>query len=195
MRVSRTVFVSLLFIGQAKATIVRIDAIDQMTHNSEIIAHVVVGEQTQKTGEDGRTIEFTSVEILEGLKGVKTGEVATIYQLGDAGLSDGVRIAGQSKFRLGEELVLFGMKYDDMIVPYAVGLGKFRVLRNTSTTKIVEEIKDLVAVTMSENKIVLQAPTPRMYPTLDQFKSTIRKAIDRPLYALPVGPKAVRKKP
>jgi hypothetical protein len=123
---------SLFLCFSAHVTVVQIDVLPDMAANADVIAHVVVGEKVSKTDKMGRSVQLSTVEVIQGIKGVKTGQLLTIYQV------DG--IVGQSQYAFGEEFVLFGMKYKDMVVSYGVGLGKFKVLRTQKSAAVVEPI-------------------------------------------------------
>lgn len=192
MNVAQITLFFLMVLGQAHATIVRINDLDHMVENSDIIAHVVVGDKSEKVDKDGRPIELSTLEVLEGLKGVKTGQLITLYQLGGSGQQGAFHIAGQSSFRLGEEIVLFGMKYKDMFVTYGVGLGKFRVVRDGEKTKVVEDIADLMAIKRENGKTEIGAPIPRKYPSVEDFKAAIYDALNPKWHLVRTGPKAVK---
>lgn len=194
MKVAQIVLVWLLLLSQASATIVRIDDLDHMVQKSDIVAHVVVGDKSEKVDKDGRPVEFSTLEVIEGLKGVKTGQLITLYQVGGSNHGNALHIVGQSKFRLGEELVLFAMRYKDMFVTYGVGLGKFRVLRDGEKAKVVEDISDLMAIKSEKGKTEIGAPVPRTYPTLEDFESAIYDALNPRWRVVRTGPKAVRLK-
>lgn len=181
---------ALLFLfaisNQAFGTIVKIDKLPQMAEDSEIIAHIVIGEQTQNLDEEMRPVLLSTAEVLKGIKGVQTGELLTIYQVFPG------QISGQSHFELGEELVLFGMKYNGMVISYGVGLGKFGVLRARNQTKVVEDLHDLVAVRNDLRGTHFAAPIARRFKSLEEFFSQIADAINTPYMIVPVGPKGVK---
>lgn len=186
MALTRMFFVAtLLWSFQLDATIVRIDDISKMAENSDVVAHIVVGEQIERFDAFGRLGVYSSVEVIQGIKGLKTGQVTTVFQ--------GSGVMGQSRFERGEELVLFGMKYDDdTIVTYGVGLGKFKVFRDRRDTKVVEDFHDVLTLAPGPKGLRFTRPIPRKYPSLTTFVSSIEEAIHAPLRVIRTGPKSVR---
>ncbi len=179
LSLSKRASIAILFLclsGGVHATIVRIDALPRMSHNADIIAHVLVGDKEIRKEPNGRAVELSRLEVVDGLKGAKSGDILTVFQV--AG------VIGQSHFRFGEELVLFGMKHRDMVVGYGVGLGKFRVLREGNKIAVVEDLQNVIALGSN-----LKA---RSYPSLSLFKSTIEESLKAPWQVVPVG--ALRKK-
>lgn len=162
----------------ARATIVYMDDLPAMVHKSDVIIHAAVADQSVKLDKNGRILTLTTLEVLDGLKGAKTGELILLYQVG--GEIDGrvERVVGAQRYQFGEELVLFGVRLRDMIVSYGVGVGKFKVLRSSDGVKVVEDIHDLVAVKKGSSGIIdTYEPTPREFPSLNLFKTQIREQL------------------
>ncbi len=114
--------------------------LEQMTKESTVIFHGRVEAQqvVQEAGTD-RILTLTAVEVLSEVKGLKKNEVVTIYQVG--GTLDGqtLHVSGAVKFRKGEEFILFGVRFRDMIVTYGMGLGKYMVMKETDGTVVLPE--------------------------------------------------------
>ena len=114
--------------------------LEQMTKESTVIFHGRVEAQqvVQEVGTD-RILTLTAVEVLSEVKGLKKNEVVTIYQVG--GTLDGqtLHVSGAVKFRKGEEFILFGVRFRDMIVTYGMGLGKYMVMKETDGTVVLPE--------------------------------------------------------
>lgn len=172
MRLS-AIFVALFLFGSAKATVVRIEPLTQMVENADVIAYVVVGDKSTRTDASGRTIQLSSVEVIKGIKGARTGEVLTIYQV--AG------IVGQSRVEFGEEMVLFGMRFGELVVSYGVGLGKFRILRDGHQTPVLEDLHDVVTP--------FGEPKARRYSSVGTFMDSIEQALVAPWRVVHVGPR------
>jgi hypothetical protein len=52
-------------------------------------------------------------------------------------------VSGALKFREGEEFILFGVRFRDMIVSYGMGLGKFMVTKHSGDTFVIPEFGDV----------------------------------------------------
>lgn len=168
-------FLPLLWNGQAQATIVVVDPLDVMTQKSEVVVHAVVYAQEVKTDSRGRIITLTLVEVLDGMKGASKGEQLIIYQVG--GSLNGISqwIAGNHRFAAGEEFLLFGVRYENMIVSYGVGIGKFKVIRDETGVLVVEDVNDVVAAYRQQGGPMKMEPaTPRVFTALDDFKELVR---------------------
>lgn len=170
-----------LFGAVAHSTIVRIDSLQEMAQNADIIAHVVVGDKSSSLDREGRVIELSTVQVLQGIKGTQTGHFLTLYQV--AG------IIGQSQFPFGEEMVIFGMRHGDKVVSYGVGLGKFKVLRGQNRASVVEEFRDLLT---PNPDLMLSEPVGRRYSSLPNFVEQIQSSMNAPFRVVPTGVKALR---
>ncbi len=169
----------------AEATLVVIEDIATMTKKSDLIIHAKVIDQSVKKDQSNRIVTMTTLKVLDGMKGSKKGDIKTIYQVGGELGGRVLRIAGAHQYSLGEELVLFGLLYGDLVVSYGVGLGKFRILRDKQGTRVVEDLHDLVAVKFDDNeKFVFEEPTPRKFPSLDEFKNAIDSALYAPKFQI-----------
>ena len=184
-------FAGALSLSQGlSATVVYIDDLQTMTRQSDVVIHAVVADQTVKEDGDGRILTISTLEILYGLKGAKTGELITLYQVGGELGGRVLKVLGAQNYTFGEEVVLFGVRLGDMIVSYSVGLGKFKVLRDDNQIRVVEDLNDLVeAKPTSTGELTFDEPHPRKYPSLDGFKAAIRESI-----AVPNGPQPLRTK-
>ena len=131
----------------AQATTVINVPLDQMTRESTVIVHARVEAQqvVQEAGTD-RILTLTAIELLSPIKGVSKGETLTIYQVG--GTLDGrtMNIIGALKFKEGEEFILFGVKFRDMVVSYGMGLGKYAVSKVGGIKSVVPQFGDVERV-------------------------------------------------
>ena len=128
----------------AQATTVINVPLEQMAQESTVIFHGRVEAQqvVPEAGTD-RVLTLTAVEVLSDVKGLKKNEMVTIYQVG--GTLDGhtLHVSGALKFREGEEFILFGVRFRDMIVSYGMGLGKFMVTKHSGDTFVLPEFGDV----------------------------------------------------
>lgn len=175
----------LSFPQTAIATLVVMEDLATMSRKSDLIIHAQVISQSVKEDKDRRIITTTTLKVLDGMKGSKKGDIKTIYQVGGELGGRVMRISGAQRYSKGEELVLFGLSFGDMMVSYGVGLGKFLVLRDKQGTRVIEDLHDLVAVKRGENhQDIFAEPTPRQFPSLDTFKNAIDKALHAPQFQI-----------
>jgi hypothetical protein len=172
------------FAPSARATVVVVPPLDEMAVVSEVIADVVIGEK-RVVKEGGRVVTFTTLEVKDGWKGVKTGDVVELFQLG--GDLDGKSswIVGAQRFKEGERFVLFGMHFRrgetdrPTVIPYGIGFGVFKVDEQLTGEKVTEVVGDVVMLEKDPggNVQTSNAPATRRYDTLAAFKNTVMKAV------------------
>lgn len=161
------------------ATYALIDDISTMSQQSEVIIHAVVGDQAVYEDEDGRLITLTTLEVIEGIQGIASGELVKVYQVGGELNGRVQKVLGQQQYRFGDEVMLFAVKLDDMIVSYGSGIGKFNVIRENSGIRVKEDIHDVISVKKLQNgQIVAKVAEPRFFPSLAAFKEKIRQHIN-----------------
>jgi len=118
----------MLLATPATATLVQVVGLEQMARESDVVVHARVGAQQVTWDKDHqRVLTLTSIEVLDGVKGARKGDRMTIYQVG--GTLDGVtfRIIGALQFVPGEQMVFFAKRFEDKLVSYGMGLGKYSV--------------------------------------------------------------------
>ncbi len=130
--------------SMAQATTVINVPLEQMAKESTVIFHGRVEAQqvVQEAGTD-RILTLTAVEVLTEVKGIKKNEMVTIYQVG--GTLDGrtLHVSGALKFQKGQEFILFGVRFRDMVVSYGMGLGKYMVMQESEGAIVVPEFGDV----------------------------------------------------
>lgn len=159
----------------SEATVVVVHDLEEMSRRAEVIVHARVADQ-RVLKEEGRIITLTDIEVIDGLKGAKAGDVLTIYQVG--GTLDGVTawIAGAQRYEVGEEMILFAMRHGERIVSYGVGVGKFNVIYDGALRKVVEDIHGVVEMRREPSgEVRMVPPQPRVFPSLDRFKEEVRR--------------------
>src|SRR5690606_38032388 len=107
---------------------------------SEVIVHARVAEQRVLRQADVGIVTLTDIEVIDGIKGAKSGEVMTIYQVGGFLDGDNAWISGAHRHVVGEEMVLFAVRHGERIVSYGVGLGKFLVHRDGTVPSVREDL-------------------------------------------------------
>jgi len=171
-----------MFAPKASATVVVIHELDEMTTRADVVVHARVGETRVIKDEKGRIATLVEVEVLDGIKGAKAGDVLTIYQLGGTYEGERMMITGQHKWTEGEEMVFFAMRSDPYVVSYGIGVGKYHVERNPEGILVVEEYGDVVAFKRDPaGASTMSRPEVRAARSLDAFKGEIRHHVDNPV--------------
>lgn len=168
--------------SSASATVVVLHELDEMTTRADVVIHARVGDVTVTRDEKGRIATLVEVEVLDALKGAKTGDVLTIWQLGGTYEGQTMMITGQHKWDKGEEMVFFAMKHEQWIVSYGVGVGKYHVERAADGVDVVAEYGDVVAVSAGPNGgTAMAAPTAAPAKSLKVFKDELRDLVKNPI--------------
>jgi hypothetical protein len=172
--VAAAALIAFTLAADARATVVVIPSLEEMTLASEVVAEVVVGDQ-RVVQEGGRIVTYTTVVVRDGIKGAKQGDVLEVSQLGGTLQGRNTWIAGAHRFVKGEELVFFGMhfKSERVVIPYGIGFGMFRIVDDVAGAK-VEEVTGDVAVLHAGK---MGSPEVRRYDSLPAFKSTLRRIL------------------
>lgn len=201
----------LLLIGGAlcafpsSATIVVLHSLEEMSQRSEVIVHARVADQRVVRQADVGIVTLTDIEVIDGIKGAKAGDVLTIYQVGGSLEGDNAWISGAHRHRIGDEMVLFAVRHGERIVSYGVGVGRFLVERDgtvpsTAPNAMPSVREDLGAVAIMEKdangQLRYTSPEPRTASSLDAFKEQVRRAsrVKLPSDVVPKVQKKVLKK-
>lgn len=163
------------YASSAQSTVVVMHSLEEMTRRSELVVEARVADQ-RVVEEEGRIITLTDIEVIDGLKGAKPGDVLTIYQVG--GTLNGTRmwIEGAHRYEIGEQMIFFGVRHGARVVSYGVGLGKFRVIYDGSFHQVVEDLSGVVVMKANaQGETEFQTPTPRSFPSLASFKSEVQQ--------------------
>ncbi|MBL4818762.1 MAG: hypothetical protein JKY15_05975 [Deltaproteobacteria bacterium] len=172
------ILILFLFCNSAFSTVAVIHSLKTMTKRSGVVLEAEVLSQDVFEDEKGRIITLSKLLVKDGLKGAKTGEEITLYQIGGEYKGRVMRFQGSSVFSPGEHIILFGTPYKDKIVQYGLGIGKFKVIKTHRGGEVVEDIHDLDIARKSLSGIhFFEAPKPRKYPSLEDFKNKIRSAL------------------
>lgn len=167
----------------AAATTEMRQTLEEMVVTADVVAEVTVREA--RVARDGKKIfTYTRVDVIEGWKGAKSGDVLEISQLG--GDLDGKSqwIVGAHHYKKGEHLVFFGnvsQRDPTKVIPLGVGTGLFEVKEDLTGLKVVELIGDVALVEQGpDGKPRNAAATPRHYDSLDGFKQTVLRLLVNP---------------
>jgi hypothetical protein len=173
----------------AAATVVVIPSLEEMTHRSDVVAHVVVRDVVVEAESPGRLVTLTTVEVIDGLAGAKTGDLLTVFQVG--GEKDGrvAWIAGAHRFVVGEELVMFAARppaLQGRIVPWGIGFSLFRIVDDVDGRHVEEIGGDVLQLQKTADGGSRMAPVePRRFSDLDGFKGMLRQVLAGTHAALP----------
>lgn len=166
-----------LFAFSSDATIAVIHDIKTMTKNSNIVIQAKIIQQKVMKDDKGRIITLTTLEVEDGMKGAKTGQKLTLYQVGGELNGRVMRLQGSSVYQPGEEVILFALPFKDKIVSYGLGLGKFNITKQKAEYQVIEDIQGLDILQKREGREFYTEPSPRKYRSLKDFKNEIRKAL------------------
>jgi hypothetical protein len=144
----------------ASATVVVLHSIEKMTQNADVIVHARVGD-SRVTREQGRTVTLTEIEVLDGYKGAKPGDVLTIYQVGGVWEGQRTEVIGAYAWTAGEEIVLFAVNHTGgRIVTYGVGVGRYHVERDGVGVEVVPSYGDVAVMRQAQGGANSMGPPP-----------------------------------
>jgi hypothetical protein len=163
----------------AGATVVVVPELEELTHRSEVVIQAVVREVVTFKDEQGRLITETALEVVDGIRGAKLGDVVPVQQLGGSLDGQEAWIAGNHRFTIGEEVVFFGVRLKSdrrVVIPYGVGFGIFAVRDDVDGRHVVEigsgDVSQLIRTPDGGSRM---APVvPRHFDNLDDFKAQLR---------------------
>jgi hypothetical protein len=171
------------FASPASATVVLVPPMDELARRSDVVVQAIVRESQVIKDEQGRIITVTSLEVLDGLRGRKTGDIVRVHQLGGEFGGQQAWVAGAHKFVINEEIVFFGVKLpkdESVVVPYGIGFGIFRVLDDVDGRHVHEigggDVSQLVR--LPDGRTRMTPVTPRRFESLDAFKAMVRASLD-----------------
>lgn len=128
----------------------------QMTLLADQIVHGRVVRTKSEWDKNSRRIyTYTTLTVLESLKGKATYKEVIIRQLGGSANGIGMRVPGAAKFRLGEEVVVF-LEEKKKSIPQVMGMayGKYTVLLDDKTKKryLVQDLKGISVANFEKGK-------------------------------------------
>lgn len=173
MRIILNIILISLLSANASAIIVQLSDLHTMASRSDAVFHGIVGEQRVVRDKLGRLITLTDLEVIDGMFGLKTGEVVTIYQVG--GEKDGLNmpLIGGQKYNLGQEVLLFGLRLKEAYVSFGAGQGKLDILEHDDKKIAVEDLGNISAISIDEGKAKAYKPASLIYSDLNMLKEEI----------------------
>jgi hypothetical protein len=172
----------LLLAPLARATVVVVPTLEEMTHRSDVVIHAVVAEVTVIEEVPGRLVTKNTLLVKEAVRGAKAGDRLVVRQIGGALHGEVSWIAGQHHFTVGEEVIFFGMRPSVLkgeAVSYGIGFGLFRVEEDVDGTHIKEVSGDVAqAVAGPGGKLLLTEVKPRHFESLSAFLGHLRAVVE-----------------
>ncbi len=169
----------------ATATVVVVPTLEEMTWRSDVIIHATVVDQEVVEQKAGRVVTRTFLQVEDGVAGASKGELVVVEQLGGALGARRSWIAGAHKFKVGDEVLLFGARINNLlgesvVVPYGIGFGIFDIKDDVDGRHAVErgggDVSQLVRAPDGTSSM---KPVPsRHYTSLDEFKAQLRDILD-----------------
>lgn len=139
---------ALLMFGASMATATSVQkfSLQELTKRSSAIVMAKV-EDSYSRWENKEIYTYSTLRVLDHVKGMKGQTTVTIRQLG--GRVDDIEsiVPGMPKFRMGEEVVVFLTQKDAAGYPWVMGLeqGKYTVTSDAKGNKSVRnELGDLI---------------------------------------------------
>lgn len=164
-----------LLAPSAQAVIVKLSDLQTMAQKSDIVFHGYVGDQRVVYDNMGRIITLTDLEVIDGLYGSKTGQVVTMYQVGGEHNGVVMPLLGGHVYRLGQEVILFGLVLKDTYVSFGAGQGKLDIQPGEGEEEVKEDLGDIHALGPSSGgSLGITAPTPLTYSSTTLLKEEIR---------------------
>jgi hypothetical protein len=164
----------------AEATIVKRLTVAEMARRADVVVQgTVVRQSASWNAERTRIYTVTELRVVEALKGTATaGATISIRQLG--GTLDGIvqSIAGNARFDVGEEVVVFLDQDEALPLHYVIGMaqGKFSVRRTGPAVQAAQDTSDLAFVrpNVAGALVPVEAPAP---PPVDGGLEALKLAI------------------
>lgn len=183
----------------AAATVVVVPTLEEMTWRSDVIVHAVVVDQQVLEQKKGRIITRTILEVSDAIAGSFEKDLVIVEQLGGSLGGRQSWISGAHRFKVGDEVLLFGQRIDNIVgdsivVPYGIGFGIFDVLEDVDGKHAVERGGDVAQLVKdAQGNGAMKPVTPRHFRSLDDFKAQLRGILDGRATAIPPSKMILRK--
>lgn len=181
----------------AAATVVVVPTLEEMTWRSDVVVHAIVVDQQVIEQVKGRVVTRTVLDVQDGIAGANPKDLLTVEQLGGNLGSRRAWIAGAHKFKVGDEVVFFGVRLqnvvgESVVVPYGIGFGIFDVKDDVDGKHAVERGGEVTQLVRDENGVAsMKAVTPRHYTSVDAFKAELRAILDGRNFSPPAQLKVI----
>jgi hypothetical protein len=170
-------FTVMAWAQTAQATVVMKLNRAQMTEMSQLVVQVRVGTIRTVEERPGALSTLIELEVIEAFKGkAQPGSALTLLQMGGE-LGDLIQsVPGTSKFKTGEEVVLFLSAFQNRFVQVGVGLGRYIVERNAQGVFAAEEFGNVAFAEPGKDGVIRpgEPPVPAHMP-LASFAAEVRR--------------------
>jgi hypothetical protein len=130
---------------EARATVVVLHSLEEMSRRADVVVHARVGD-VRVVEREGHIATVVDIEVIDGWKGAKAGDLTRVYQLGGVLGARRELVVGVHTWQVGEEIVLFAMRYQDGLISYGIGVGKRVIDRSSGEPMVVEVFGDVSAM-------------------------------------------------
>ena len=154
----------LLAAAPAQATLALPISVEQMAAAADVIVRARVGEQ-QQILQDGRFVTLTALDVQDSVKGAAVGQQLMLFQ---------VAAPGASVFVPGEDIVFFGKRFQNYVVSFGLGRGKFTVHWRDAQAFVAEELGDIAFVKRGPSGTLLPAAQDAGPMRLETFLQRLR---------------------
>jgi hypothetical protein len=168
-------FVALLNVQANADLVVQLADLPTMAIKSDKVLHGVVVEQTVQLDRFKRPTTLSKIKVKEGLYGIKTGDIATVYQVGGKIGNMVMPIVGGQEFRVDQEVIFFGLDSGEYIVSFGQGQGKLDITPSPQGRLAIEDLGNVGVVSPVLHQAI--KPVPDMYPDVELLKQEIRKMV------------------
>jgi hypothetical protein len=168
-------FILSLVAPNALGVIVKLSDLQTMAAKSDIVFHGYVGDQRVNYDKMGRIITLTDIEVIDGLYGSKPGQIVTMYQVGGEHNGVVMPLLGGHVYRLGQEVILFGLTLKNTFVSFSAGQGKLDIRPGEDEEVVREDLGDISALGPSiDGSLGFSTPVPLTYSNTELLKDEIR---------------------
>ncbi len=207
MRLSALLVVRLALVGvvacaagPADATVVVVPTLEEMTWRSDVIVHAVVVDQQVLEQKKGRVVTRTVLEVEDAVAGAFQKDLVIVEQLGGELGARRSWISGAHKFKVGDEVLLFGQRItnivgESVVVPYGIGFGIFDIVEDVDGKHAVERGGDVAQLVRDDQGGSSMKPvTPRHFTSVEVFKDQLRAILEGRQTLVPPSMKILRPK-
>jgi len=165
-----------LFFCIAGLTVKR-TTVEELTLSSQLVVHARVGLSFSRW-EGANIYTYTSLEVIEAIKGAPPGELA-VKQLGGAVGEDALEVPGSPELVQGQEVVLFLVQWKGAYWIHSIVLGKFSVERMAGRAEAVNDLNNVGLIDPATGMEITDPAGKRNALPLQLLKQQIRRNVQR----------------
>jgi len=163
---------SLLLVNLARALTVENISIQRMTTESALVVYGHV-ESTYSQWEGKTIYTYTTVSVREAIKGAAASRI-TVKQLGGKVNEMALEFPGSPELRVGEDVVLFLIRWENQYWIHSIVLGKFSVVTVSGDTWAYNDLSNIGLIDPGTKREVTEQNEKRNNFPLQSFLSMIR---------------------